>query len=202
MSRRRGWLGGCLSALALLCCVVLIGFAFRTQVLIGLGSFLVRNEPPEKADVIVALAGDDFGERVFTAGELVYLGYAPYALISGNPYLLTNGADETIAYAEACGFPRSYFQPFRCDAVSTLDETQDIARELKRRRIHKILLVTSNYHTRRAGLLMKKAAPWLEIHTVAAPDRYFTPDDWWKNRGGQRTFLFEWMKTVSTWLGN
>jgi uncharacterized SAM-binding protein YcdF (DUF218 family) len=202
MNCRRGCLGGCLSTLALLCCIVLIGFVFRTQVLTGLGSFLVRNELPQRADAVVTLAGDDFGERVLTAGKLVREGYAPYALISGNPYLLTNEADETIAYAEAHGFPKSYFQPFPCDAVSTLDETHYIAHELRRRGIHKILLVTSNYHTRRAGILMKKAAPWLEIHTVAAPDRYFAPDDWWKKRGGQRTFLWEWMKTVSTWLGN
>lgn len=202
MSRRRGCLAGCLSALALLCCAVLLVFVFRTQVLTGLGSFLVRNERPQKADIVVALAGDDFGERVLTAGELVDSGYAPYALISGNPYLLTNDADETIAYAVACGLPRSYFQPFRCDAVATLDETQDIARELKRRGIHKILLVTSNYHTHRADFLMRKAAPWLEIHTIAAPDRYFTVNGWWKSRGGQRTFAFEWMKTVSAWLGN
>ncbi len=202
MNRRGGCLRGCLSALFLLCCVAAIGFVFRVQILTALGSFLVRNEPPQKADAVVALAGDDFGQRVLTAGELVRSRYAPYALISGNPYLLTNEADETIAYAQANGFPQSYFQPFRCDAVSTLDETQDIARELKRRGIHKILLVTSNYHTRRAGLLMKKAAPWLEIRTVAAPDRYFTPNGWWKKRGGERTFLLEWMKTFSTWLGN
>ena len=202
INRRRVWLWGCLSAPALLCCLVLIGFALRTEILVGFGNFLVRNETPQKADAVVTLAGDDFGARVLTAARLVRAGYAPYALISGNPYLLTNQADETIAFAEAHGFPPSYFQPFRCDAISTLDETQDIARELKRRGIHKIVLVTSNYHTHRAGILMKKAAPWLEFRTVAAPDRYFTPDAWWKNRGGKRTFALEWMKTVSTWLGN
>src|SRR6187551_2960405 len=101
MNRRGGCLRGCLSALFLLCCVALIGFVFRVQILTALGSFLVRNEPPQKADAVVALAGDDFGQRVLTAGELVRSGYAPYALISGNPYLLTNEADETIAYAQA-----------------------------------------------------------------------------------------------------
>jgi hypothetical protein len=36
---------------------------------------------------------------------------------------------------------------------------------------------------------------------VAAPDLYFTPDGWWKNREGRKTFLLEWMKTVATWFG-
>lgn len=150
----------------------------------------------------MALAGDDFGYRVLTAGRLVKEGWAPYALISGTPDLLQSHAEITIAYAETKGFPRSYFRPFERDMVATRDETQDIAQWLKQQNVHKILLVTSNYHTARATYLMKKAAPWLEVRTVAAPDRYFTPDGWWRSRGGQRTFLLEWAKTLAAWSGN
>jgi hypothetical protein len=41
----------------------------------------------------------------------------------------------------------------------------------------------------------------LEFHVVAAPDRYFSSDGWWKNREGRKTFLVEWEKTVATWFG-
>jgi hypothetical protein len=37
---------------------------------------------------------------------------------------------------------------------------------------------------------------------IAAPDLFFTPRTWWKTRTGQKTFLLEWLKTGSTWLGN
>ena len=150
---------------------------------------------------MVALAGDDDGHRVLTAGQLVKEGWAPYALISGTPYLLSNHAEAAIEYAVAHGYPRSYFRPFERAMVATRDETKDIAQWLKQHGVHKILLVTSNYHTRRATRLMHKAAPSLIIRTIAAPDKYFTVNGWWKTRGGQRTFFLEWAKTLSAWAG-
>jgi uncharacterized SAM-binding protein YcdF (DUF218 family) len=177
-------------------------YIFHGRVLAALGGYLVEDDPPEKADAVVALAGDDDGYRVLKAGQLVREGWAPYALISGTPFLLSNHAEMTIDYAVAKGYPRSYFRPFERNAVATRDETADIADELKRLGIHKILLVSSNYHTRRAGLLMRKAAPFLEVRVVAAPDKYFTPGSWWKTRAGQRTFALEWAKTISARLGN
>jgi uncharacterized SAM-binding protein YcdF (DUF218 family) len=177
-------------------------YALHGKIFAALGGYLVENDLPEKADAVVALAGDDYGYRALKAGQLVREGWAPYALISGTPFLLSNHAEMTIDYAVAKGYPRSYFRPFERDAVATRDETVDIADELKRLSIHKILLVSSNYHTRRAGLLMRKAAPFLEVRVIAAPDKYFTPDGWWKTRGGQRAFVLEWAKTLSAWLGN
>lgn len=167
-----------------------------------MGEALVRNDPPEKADVVVSLAGDDQGYRVVTAGQLVKDGWAPYALISGTPLFLTNEAEMAVAYAVAHGYPRSSFQTFERDVVATRDETSAIAEYLKSKGVHTMLLVTSNYHTRRATRLMQQAAPSFRIRTVAAPDKYFAPDRWWKTRGGQRTFLLEWLKTFSAWAGN
>ncbi len=193
---------GCITLLLFVSVVVFLLLLFHTQILIGLGSYLVQNQKPEKAEVVVALAGDEYGDRVLTAGQLVREGWAPYALVSGTPYLLTNHAELSIDYAAAKGYSRSYFRPFERDMVATRDETQDIAEWLKQHGIHKVLLVSSNYHTRRAARLMKEAAPNLQVITIAAPDKYFTPDGWWRNRGGQRIFLQEWLKTLSAWIGN
>jgi uncharacterized SAM-binding protein YcdF (DUF218 family) len=191
---------GCLAPL-LLFVVILLLFVFHLQILAAMGAALVRNDPPEKADVVVALGGDEFGYRVLTAAQLVKDGWAPYALISGTPYLSSNQAELSIAYAEAHGYPRSYFRPFERAMVATRDETERIAEFLNAQRIHKMLLVTSNYHTRRATFLLHKAAPGLQIRTIAAPDKYFTPEGWWKTRGGQRTFLLEWTKSFAAWAG-
>jgi uncharacterized SAM-binding protein YcdF (DUF218 family) len=65
--------------------------------------------------------------------------------------------------------------------------------------VKRVLLVTSNYHTRRAGWIFRRAAPEMEIFVVAAPDEYFRPEDWWKSREAEKTFAFEWMKTVAEW---
>ncbi|MFZ0591853.1 MAG: YdcF family protein [Bryobacteraceae bacterium] len=175
---------------------------FHIQILTAAGDDLVLDQAPRKSDIVVVLAGDQYGNRVLKAGELVKAGWAPYALVSGTPVLLANEADLNIAFAVAKGYPARYFRPFEGDTDSTRDETCLIAAELRRRGIRSVLLVTNNYHTRRAGALMRKAAPFLTIVTVAAPDRYFTPNGWWKTRGGQRIFLYEWLKTFSAWVGN
>jgi uncharacterized SAM-binding protein YcdF (DUF218 family) len=170
--------------------------------LAALGGFLVRAEAPVKADMIVVLAGDFSGNRILTAGELVRHGFAPKALISGpsGAYGMYE-SDLAIQFALRHGYPLSYFIPLPHDARSTRDEATDVLSALNRMDVHRIDLVTSDYHTRRAGNIFRARAPRLEIHMVAAPDVYFSPGGWWKNREGRKTFLLEWTKTVATWFG-
>ncbi len=199
---RRGCSCGCFPLILLICFAAFGAYVFRISLLTQMGQFLVSSEAPRKADAVVCMAGDEFGLRILTSAELVKKGYAPFVLVSGIPHLLMNEADEMIRYAELRGYPASYFHAFRHDSDSTKSETRAIAAYLKIQGIHNVLLVTSNYHTRRAAWLLNKAAPWLEIHTVAAPDRYFSPNGWWTTRSGQRTFLNEWLRTLSAWVGN
>jgi uncharacterized SAM-binding protein YcdF (DUF218 family) len=190
---------GCLSLLLLIGAAVL--YIFHAAVLTALGGYLVLDEPPVKADVVVVLGGDDFGMRTIKAAELVQAGYAPYALLSGPATLLSYESETMLAYAIQQGYPVSLFQQYQHDGSSTREEEALLATELQRRGVHRILLVTSNYHTRRASYLFHLLAPWLEVHTVAAPDPYFTPGAWWRTRSGRKTFVLEWAKTVATGLG-
>jgi uncharacterized SAM-binding protein YcdF (DUF218 family) len=73
--------------------------------------------------------------------------------------------------------------------------------EIRCEGIRRLLVVTSNYHTRRAGRIFREAAPDLTIVMVGAPDRDFTPQGWWRNREAQKTFVTEWEKTIAGWLG-
>ncbi len=167
-----------------------------------LGGFLVQSESPAPADIIVVLAGDFFGNRILTAGDLVRQGIAPKALVDGPSAIYgLHESDLAIPFAVRHGYPPSYFVALPNDARSTAAEAEAVISELRQLQAHRIDLVTSNYHTRRAGRIFRAAAPDLEFHVVAAPDPYFTPDGWWKNRDGQKTFAFEWMKTVTSWFG-
>jgi uncharacterized SAM-binding protein YcdF (DUF218 family) len=170
--------------------------------LAALGGYLVRAEPPVHADMIVVLAGDFSGNRILTAGDLVRRGFAPQALISGpsGAYGL-HESDLAIQFAVRHGYPESFFIALPNDARSTKAEADDVLAALNRLHARRVDIVTSNYHTRRAGNIYRAKAPGLEIHMVAAPDVNFTPDGWWKDREARKTFLMEWMKTVATWLG-
>lgn len=170
--------------------------------LAGLGSYLVQAEAPEKAEIIVVLAGDSHGHRVLKGGELVRGGFARRALVSGPGPHYGHSEDElAIPFAVRHGYPESYFEGFPIRAHSTLEESGLVVAELRRRGIHKAMVVTSDYHTRRAGRMFRSAAPDLEIVIVGARDEWFRANDWWKRREAQKTFLLEWAKTVASYLG-
>ncbi|MFL6415379.1 MAG: YdcF family protein [Bryobacteraceae bacterium] len=166
------------------------------------GRILVENDKPEKADAEVVLGGDEFGARITKAAQLATAGYAPYVLVSAPRTLLGHESDITIEYARRRGYPVSLFRPFNHELNSTRSEAELIDRYLRSQNAKRILLVTSNYHTARAARLLRKYSPGLQVIAVAAPDPNFTPDGWWKTREGQKTFLYEWLKTIATASGN
>ena len=168
----------------------------------ALGGYLVHDDAPVPADIIVVLAGDYLGNRILTAADLVRRGLAPKALVSGPGEAYGKYESElAIAFAVRHGFPESYFVGFPNDATSTVAEADVVIPELRKLHVRKIDIVTSNFHTRRAGNIYRSRAGDLEFHVVAAPDRYFSPDRWWKSREGRKTCLVEWEKTVATWFG-
>jgi uncharacterized SAM-binding protein YcdF (DUF218 family) len=167
-----------------------------------MGEYLVRAGPPVHADIAVVLAGDPHGNRILKAGELVRQGFVPRALISGPSGMYgLHECDLAIPFAVKAGYPASDFIPFPNDAKSTKEEASDIAAELRRRSVRSIDLVTSDYHTRRAGRIFHYTAPDIELHVVAAHDEDFRASEWWKRRQSQKTFAIEWMKTIAERLG-
>ena len=190
------------AALVVIAIVAVVAWREHDRILTTLGSYLVDAAPPEKADIAVVLAGDPFGHRILTAAELAKKGYVPVVLVSGpgGEYDL-HECDLAIPFAVKRGYPATYFAHFEHDARSTAEEAASIVPELRRRNVHKMLLVTSNFHTRRAGALFRRAAPDITVIAVAAPDENFTRDGWWHSREGEKTFLTEWEKTVAVWMG-
>lgn len=182
--------------------VLLAAFATYPYWFAALGGYLVSSESPVLVDTIVVLAGDFTGNRVVMAGKLVKQGFAPNALVSG-PYGMYGmyECDLAIPFAVRQGYPASYFVRLPNESKSTTSEAEAIIPQLRKLHVHKIDLVTSTFHTRRAGRIFRSLAPDIETHVVAAPDPYFTPGGWWKNREGRKTFLLEWTKTVASWVG-
>ena len=191
---------GCLYlSLSIFLFAAVLWFA-RVALLTAAGNALVEDDGVQKADAAVVLGGDGFGTRVIKAAELARAGYVPIVLVSGPVTILGYESDRTIQFAEKQGYPASMFHALPSEVDSTRSEAVYLGRYLKSCGFHKILLVTSNYHTRRASSLMRENNPWLQVIAVPAPDPFFTAGTWWKTRTGQKTFAMEWMKTVATWL--
>ena len=123
--------------------------------------------------------------------------------MDGPKSLLGHESDATIEYAEKRGYAAALFHslPLPANLNSTRAEADYVGKYLKAQKIHKILLVTSNYHTHRAAYLFRKYEPRTgrDCRTGAGPE--FNPDSWWTDREGQKTFVMEWMKTVAAYLG-
>ncbi len=167
-----------------------------------MGSYLVDQQPPISAEMIAVLGGDLRGNRIVTAASLARRGYAPRVLVSGAGSLYgQHESDLAVAYAVRQGFDEKLFVKLKYPAQSTRDEARAVVRELRRLHVKTFLLVTSNFHTRRAESVFHEEGPELKFHVIAAPDLYFTPQGWWKNREGEKTFVNEWTKTVANWFG-
>jgi uncharacterized SAM-binding protein YcdF (DUF218 family) len=147
-----------------------------------LGDFLIRNDRPETADLIVVLGGDFWGSRVLSGAELVKKGYAPAALISGPPYRFSPQSeyvpesDLAIQFLVQKGYSPSWFISYPNTARATIDEVGLLLKELKRRHARKFLVVTSNYHSRRAGLVFRMLCLTCEFRVIAAPEDGFNPE--------------------------
>ena len=188
--------------------VVIFSALFLTRAwwLAALGRALVRNDGPAKADIVVVLAGDQFGHRIEKGAELVRAGYAPLVLVSGPGSFYGNyESDLAIAFIVRHGYPAEWFVPVTHCSRSTKEEAVVLLRELQRRNVHRFLLVTSDYHTGRAGRIFTAAERDIgytpEMRLVAAPDEFFRADSWWHSREGEKTAFNEWAKTLAWNLG-
>jgi uncharacterized SAM-binding protein YcdF (DUF218 family) len=188
--------------LVIAACFVLVLLNYKS-VLIAVGNYLVESSNPENSDAVIVLAGDNRGARIMRAAELVRAGYAPIALVSGPMEIYgVNEADLAIQFAVRRRVPAEYFQPVYRTALSTREEARGFAIEFRERNIRKVLLVTSDYHSRRAVSIFRGViGPQVVIKSVPAPDRYFQAGTWWQNREGQKTVFYEYSKTVAGWLG-
>jgi len=166
-----------------------------------LGASLVSVQPPFQSDVIAVIGGDWFGNRILKAAELAKAGYAPVVLVSGAGYLYGNyEAEIAVAFAAKHGYEARLFRTLEYPCTSTAEEAAAVVLELRRMKAKRYILVTSPFHTARAGRLFRAAAPDLEVRVISSKD---TLDwaRWWVSREGRKTFLLEFTKTATGRLG-
>ncbi|MDQ6677998.1 MAG: YdcF family protein [Acidobacteriota bacterium] len=165
------------------------------------GALLVSVQPPVRSDVIVAIGGDWFGNRILKAAELAKAGYAPVVLVSGAGYLYGHYEGEiAVNFAVDHGYEARLFRTLEYPCTSTAEEAAAVVAELRRMKVKRYILVTSPSHTARAGRLFRAAAPDLEVRVVAAKDT-LDWEHWWKSREGRKAFLLEFTKTATGALG-
>jgi uncharacterized SAM-binding protein YcdF (DUF218 family) len=182
-------------------CLLSALFVSRDIWLERMGRYLVDAQEPERADMVVVIGGDWYGNRILKAAQLAKAGFAPRVLVSGggNMYGL-HESDYAVPFAVRHGYDEKMFLKLDYPASSTMDEARAVVEELRRDGVKKYLLVTSEFHTRRAGKIFRRAAPDLEVRVVACTDTLHW-NNWWLDREGRKTFFMEWVKTVTSAAG-
>jgi len=158
------------------------------------GEFWVVDEPPETSDVIVVLSGDNYdAERAARAASLFKSGMAPRVVATGRAlrsYATTTDLMKRDLIEH--GVPETAIVPFTHKADDTRDEAAVVSEFVASHGWKKILLVTSNYHTRRSQYIYEHTLPSNDqLLTVAAPDSDYDPNYWWKTRTGVKIFFHE-----------
>lgn len=173
--------------------VIFIGFIF------GLSYYLQSNDlgrcetkPTDNAicdevDAIVAISGGDTDARAKQAIELYKNGWSKILIFSGAAQDKTGPSNAAVMkkYAVDLGVPESAIRldEYSENTKQNAENSQTIFAELG---VKKVILVTSGYHQRRAGLEFSQRATDIQIiNSPVSKDKdwsiwwWLTPKGWW-----------------------
>ncbi len=163
------------------------------------GRLLVADSP-ERSDVIVVLAGDSLDIRYHHGMELMRQGYARH--------LFLDAAADTHYFGRT---PASYAADYvkqdagdMADKVSvcpfaedsTITETIYVQKCVAALGAKSVLLVTSDFHSRRALSIFRKKLPQFHWSMAAAYDPDMFGMRWWQHREWAKITFLEWLKTL------
>ena len=175
-----------LATLVVLIAVVLATFAFRFA-----GPALVRVDPLAKADAIVILGAPRI-ERTLEAGQLYREGWAPRVVVLRTRDLNRRGVlarigvtlplffDDQVSALRQMGVPANAIVEVREIVESTEGEARQIRGYAEAHRLRRVIVVTSAYHTRRAGRYFHCLGG--NLQTIVRTTRFegADPPHWWQ----------------------
>ena len=175
-----------------------LAFCLIVLILLGLrhaGSRLVVNQP-QRSDLILLLAGDEDDIRYWKGIELLRAGYAPRMLVDARADGVSYGRSPVELTEDfirrSAGGLAVHVCPSR--GTSTLQELRSAAACLQPIAPHAVLLVTSDYHTRRALAIARQVYPGYSWSVAAANSGLLSAPRWWTDRQIAKNVLLEWQK--------
>src|SRR5437764_9575155 len=194
---RRNETGGILIKLAVslfLMAFFLALYLVRHPIFRFMAESWVIEDPLGKADALIVLSDDNFyADRATRAAELFREGKAPVVVASGRRLRPSAGIAELMEHdLFERGVPRDKVVRFVHDADGTLEEAQALARLARERKWHSVIIVTSNFHTRRTRYIFRHVFPGnISVNVAGARDGDFDPEHWFEKRKSIKQFMGE-----------
>jgi uncharacterized SAM-binding protein YcdF (DUF218 family) len=160
------------------------------------GSFLVIDEP-RRSDMILVLAGET-DRRPVRALELLARGY-------GRRVVLDVPTNAKLYEFTQIQLAQKYIEGLSqgasisicpIDGLSTRDESKDAEKCMARGGVKSVLIVTSDFHTRRALSVFRREVSGYEYSVAAARNEEQFGVRWWTRRQWAKTCLDEWLRLI------
>jgi len=183
----------------LLTCFLL--YLVRRPILRFTAEAWVVEDPLDKADAMIVLGDDNFyADRATRAVQLYREGKSSLIVASGRRLRPNAGVSELIEHdLVERGVPKDRIIRFTHDGDSTLEEAQALVKLVTARKWRSVILVTSNYHTRRARYIFIRVFPQgMKVFVASARDGDFDPDHWWEKRKSIKELTREFAAMIVT----
>jgi hypothetical protein len=176
--------------------VLLVLAALSVGLAANAGSFLVV-DAPRPSDVILVLAGET-DRRPQRALELLAQGY-------GRRVVLDVPANSKLYGYTEIQLAQKYVQDLPqgvlvsvcpIDGLSTKEESKDAEKCIAREGGKSVLIVTSDYHTRRALSIFRREDRGHGYSVAAARNEEQFGARWWTHRQWAKTFVDEWLRLI------
>jgi len=160
------------------------------------GNFLVVDDP-QRSDSILVLAGETY-QRPTLALRLLDQGY-------GKRVILDVPADAKVYDLSQIELAQKYVHGLRQASSVTICPIQGLSTKLESRDVEKclvsetgtrILIVTSDFHTRRALSIFRREIQGRTFSVAAAHDDAQFGTRWWTHRQWAKTCFEEWLRTL------
>ena len=194
MRSERGGVTAKLIGLLCFALVLLVLYLARHPLLRYAGESWVIEDPHEKSDAIIELSVENFyADRATRAAELYREGLAPVVVASGvrlRPYA---GVGELMEHdLIERGVPKDKILRFAHDAANTREEAEVLAKLAIEKNWKRVIIVTSNYHTRRTRYIFRRVFPGkVAVSVASARDGDFDPEKWYEKRISIKEFAGE-----------
>ena len=184
-SRERGGIVTKLTVVISIVALCGLLYLLRGPILSFTGETWVVDEPLQPADVLIVLSDDNFyADRATKAAQLYREGMAKIVVASGRRLRPNAGICELMEHdLIERGVPKENILRVVHESDNTREEAQALVRIAAERKWRKVIVVTSNYHTRRARYIFRKVFPQkVEVFVSSARDGDFDPAHWWEKR--------------------
>ncbi len=165
------------------------------------GQWLIVDRP-EKSDVIIVLAGGRNDLRYYRGLQLLRSGYGQSMFVDAetNVKYGETATQSTERFIQAtAGDLRERIRVCPVGVTSTKGETGSVRACVEPLHPRRLLLVTNDFHSRRALSVFRSRLPEYSWSVAAVSDDEEFGAQWWRKRAWAKTYLMEWQR-LGWWL--